>query len=91
MAHGLMDPFPEKWDGINAYRLYLGQIVAYIKVDRRPFEYPLRDLTLGRYDLLSIVQRDFATSKDFAVMVKTAQESHRRVEITRANRKPKKE
>lgn len=86
-AYGLMDPFPEKWDGVNAYRVYLGRVVAYIKVDRRPFSYPLRDLALGRYDVLSIVQRDFVASKDFSAMAKTAQQSHQRAEMTRANRK----
>lgn len=82
-AHGLMDPFQERWDGVNAYRLYLGRVVAYIKVDRRPFAYPLSDLAIGRRDMLSIVQRDFKTSKDFAVMAKTAQVSHKRAQRTR--------
>jgi hypothetical protein len=86
-AHGLMDPFQERWDGVNAYRLYLGRVVAYIKVDRRPFAYPLSDLTLGRHEVLSIVQRDFETSKDFAVMAKAARESHRRAQATRASRR----
>src|SRR5205085_5334408 len=30
-----MDPFGERWDGVNYYRFYLGRYLAYIKVDRR--------------------------------------------------------
>ena len=30
-------PFREKWNGVNAYRLYFPNITAYVKVDRRPF------------------------------------------------------
>jgi len=87
VVHGLMDPFAERWDGVNAYRLYLGRVVAYIKVDRRPFRSPLVDLTLRRHDLTFVIQREFAASKDFAAMVKTAKQSRKAAEIARARGK----
>lgn len=34
---GVFCPFVERWDGINAVRLYLPNLTAMIKVDRRPF------------------------------------------------------
>jgi hypothetical protein len=30
-------PFRERWNGVNAYRLYFPNITAYVKVDQRPF------------------------------------------------------
>ena len=80
-------PFAERWDGVNAYRLYLGRVVAYVKVDRRPFAAPLRDLTLGRHDLAFVIQREFAESKDFAAMAKTAKEARKGVEMAQARGK----
>lgn len=83
LTHGALDPFPERWSGINAYRVYFGQVVAYIKVDNRPFPSPLNELALCRQDGLSIVVRDFTESKDFAAMKKTAEQSRQRVQMAR--------
>jgi hypothetical protein len=87
LEYGLMDPFAEKWDGVNAYRVYLGRVVSYVKVDRRPLLSPLADLALGRQDSMFIVQRDFTTSKDLAAMARTAKESRKGVAMARARRK----
>ena len=87
ITYGLMDPFREKYDGVNTYRVYFGQVVAYIRVDKRQFEKPLRDLALCSQDKVSIVVRDFETSKDFSVMARVAKQSHRRVQNIRAQSK----
>ena len=87
LPHALMDPFREKWDGVNAYRFYFGQVVAYIKVDSRSFPRSLQDLALCRHNILSIVQRDFIGSKDFLAMAWTAKQSHQREQMARARRR----
>jgi len=33
----LSDPFRERWQGVNAYRLSFGTVTAYVKVDQSPF------------------------------------------------------
>lgn len=78
LAYPLLDPRREKWpDGVNAYRLYFGEIVAYIKVDSRPFQPPFSSMSLLRSPTLKVVSRNLATSKDFRAMVDTAAKSHR--------------
>lgn len=77
MANGLMDPFREKSMGVNSYRVYFGQIVAYIKVDRRPLPAPFDRVALLVQDQVTFVARDFVKSKDFAAMRQTAISSHK--------------
>jgi hypothetical protein len=74
-ASGLMNPFREKWDGVNAYRFYFGLTVGYIKVDPRPFPKPLSELALQAQPHVSVVTRSFSKSKDFAAMVHTVKHS----------------
>lgn len=76
-ADGLMDPFRERWDGVNAYRFYFGHVVAYIKADRQNFTDPLRSLALQTSPKVVMVARSFDTSSDFAAMVHTAKLSHK--------------
>lgn len=72
-AEGLMCPFQERWKGINAYRFYLSPIVAYIKVDKRPFPDELRALGLQVDDgITKIVARGFEHSKDRSAFVRVA-------------------
>lgn len=71
-VRGLMCPFLERWDGINAVRFYFGWTVAYIKVDKRPFAEPLRNLVLGRTKQTVQIAREFDSSKDFRVMLHVA-------------------
>lgn len=68
---GLMNPHREKWGGINAYRLYLGKIVAYIRVDQRPFSEPFAHLSLRAAGPCRIISRHLATSKYLQAMRKT--------------------
>jgi hypothetical protein len=71
-SHGVMDPFRERWGGLNAYRFYFGQTVAYIKVDKRPFARPFDELALCAGPILRVVTRDFLNSKDFHALKQTA-------------------
>jgi hypothetical protein len=63
----IMDPFAERWDGVRAYRFYLGRFVAHIKVDRRPFLGPFAKVALSPNGPLHLISRELAASKDFRV------------------------
>jgi hypothetical protein len=71
-SHPVLDPYRHKFDGVNAYRLYLGETVAEIKVDRRPFPPGLVELGLRAAPPVRAVVRSFTNSKDLAAMVRTA-------------------
>lgn len=73
---GFMDPFAERYDGVNVYRFYFGPYIAYIKADQRPFTEPLSQAALGAKPLLTIIRREHRGSKDFAAMVRTARAQH---------------
>ena len=76
LTKGLMDPFKEKWGETTAYRFYFGEVVAYIKADKRPFPRELKRYSLGADKSLTIIARDFAKSKDFRALRHTAFQSH---------------
>ena len=76
LTKGLMDPFKEKWGEATAYRFYFGEVIAYIKADKRPFPSMLRQHSLGAHQSLTMIARDFATSKDFGALRRTAIQSH---------------
>lgn len=84
----IMDPRPERWDGgVRGYRLYLGNVVAYVKVDSRPFmDQSFRDLGLAENPLVMIVARDQAESSDFKAMMRTVFKSHLHEEAFRRAR-----
>ena len=68
----LLNPHLERWDGVNAYRLYLGKVVAYVKVDQRPFGEPLASLSLQAPGPCRLITRELAGSNDIKAMRKTA-------------------
>jgi hypothetical protein len=81
----LLNPHAEQWNDIHAYRVYLGKIIAYIKVDKRPFTEPLSLLSLRSSAPCLIVNRTLSTSKDLAAMRKTvitAENNHNRFRLT---------
>lgn len=57
----VLNPQPEKWEGVNAYRFYFPHLTAMIKVDQRPFPSHFSEVQLGssttpyalRFDSLS--------------------------------------
>jgi len=72
----ILDPRREKWFGVNAYRLYLGETVAYVKVDARPFPERMKTVSLRSAPPVLVVARKMAESKDIRAMKSTVQRSH---------------
>ena len=64
--------------GVNAYRLYLGEIVAFIKVDQQPFPEPLRQYELLARQDLTIVARGLESSKDLQSMIHVLNQSDKK-------------
>lgn len=85
----ILDPRREKWSGVNAYRLYFGEIVAYIKVDSQPFPPGMSEISLRSAPPVRVVARDMSESKDLRAMKKTAQRSHENKTSFRNARSPR--
>lgn len=68
----LLNPHRERWDGVNAYRVYLGRVVAYIKVDKQPFTEPFASLGLRASGPCKLVTRELLRSNDLKAMRQTA-------------------
>jgi hypothetical protein len=68
---GLLNPHRERWDGVNAYRFYLGAVLAYVKVDRRPFIEPLASQSLQSPGPCRLILRELQGSNDIMAMRKT--------------------
>jgi len=64
LATAMLDPYLEKWEGVNAYRFYLARFCAYIKVDKRAFPIYLREVAMRKNRELQIVIRDLEISND---------------------------
>ena len=64
----MLDPHPDRYDGINYFRFYLAGFVAYIKVDRRPPQGPLADFTIRDDVPITVLLLSARDSKDGAVM-----------------------
>lgn len=75
LTTAMMNPFGERWRDIHAYRLYFGEHVAYIKVDKRPYTEPWKSLQLGSQRTLHVTARDFDASKELRVMKMVADAS----------------
>lgn len=79
---GIINPQRERWGDVNAYRLYLGKVVAYVKVDQRSFVEPFSSLSLHAGAPCRIISRQLSTSKDLRAMrrtVLTAEENRERL------------
>lgn len=70
-TNALMNPHRERWGEVNAYRLYLGKIVAYVRVDQRPFVEPFANFSLRTLGPCRVISRRLATSNDLKAMRKT--------------------
>ena len=85
----MLDPRPEKWFGVNAYRLYFGKTVAYVKVDSRPFHPRLQAISLRAAPPVLVVARAMSESKDYRALRSAAKLSSENVTRVRdARRKP---
>jgi hypothetical protein len=72
-----MDPFSEKYDGVNFYRVYCGRYVFSIKVDSRLTSGSMRDMQLTSGRSLTLIARHLRNSKEWPIMQKIARESAR--------------
>ena len=68
LGETILDPHPEKWEGVNYYRFYLGGYVAYIKADKRPAPHPLADFALSPAGPLRIIARHLERSKELPLI-----------------------
>ena len=69
----MLDPHPEKYDGISFCRFYLSGFVAYVKVDKRPTPSFLTDLHLQEDRPLIVLARSLQNSPDGRVMRELAE------------------
>jgi len=63
----IMDPFHERWNGVNAYRLSFGVFTAYIKVDSRSLPQQLERFILLPAQPLLVIARNYASSSEASV------------------------
>lgn len=85
---GMMNPHRERWGDVNAYRLYLGKVVAYVKVDKRAFMEPFAPLSLQAGPACRIVNRLISSSKDLKAMRRTVVTAERNRALFRRQRGP---
>lgn len=64
----ILDPHPEKREGVNYYRFYLGSYVAYIKVDKRRATGLHADFMMKRSEPLRIIGRNLERSKELPLI-----------------------
>jgi len=76
LARTMMDPYRERWEHVNAYRVYFAGIVAYIKVDKRQLPNSLSKLMLKDANPLHIVCRDLESSNDVNAMIAVVKGGH---------------
>lgn len=83
----MLDPRRERWFGINAYRVYFGETVAYVKVDSQPFPPDLKAISLRSAPSVLVVSRAMSESKDLRAIRHTAQLSHANKLSSRSERR----
>jgi hypothetical protein len=76
-ADAMLDPIRERLMNVNTYRVYLGRIMAWVRVSRLQFSTPMNRLELGSTPTVSVIARDFGRSKDLAAMVRVVTASDR--------------
>ncbi len=65
---GTLNPEKTKIEGINYYKLYLGDFLVWIKVDSKQQEEPLKSLSMGNNRPLYILKKNLHSSKEFPLM-----------------------
>lgn len=68
----VLDPHPEKYEGINFYRFYLPGYAVYFKVDSRPVPEMFRPLVLKPGTGFHVVTRDFEKGGEHRVLLSIA-------------------
>ena len=64
----ILDPHPEKHEGINYYRFYLGGYIAYIKADKRNASGLHRDFMMKQGEPLKILKRDMGAGGELSLI-----------------------
>lgn len=85
----VLDPRRERWFGVNAYRFYFGETVAYVKVDAQPFPPGLHTISLRSAPPILVVERAMSESRDLHAMKHTVQRSHENMLRFRNARRPR--
>ena len=57
LGHAFFDPHTERMNGINHVRFYLAGFIAYMKVDKRPYDAGLEHFLLADGEPLRIIKR----------------------------------
>lgn len=68
LTTAMLNPHAERWNGVNAYRIHLGDHTAYIKTDKRPYPENLRVMQIGSRQHLFVAARSLDNSKELRVM-----------------------
>lgn len=75
LATSLFDPARMELGGVNVVLLYLGNVLAYVKVDQIPFSGDFRELVLGMHDRTYMLARRFDSSREIEIMRMIARSS----------------
>jgi hypothetical protein len=67
-----MDPFREKYEGVNYYRIYCGRYVLYVKVDKLKSAPSFQEMQLAPGRPLCIIARTLRSSKEWPLMLRIA-------------------
>ena len=68
LADGFFHPFRERYDGVNVYRISFSQHAAYVKVSSQKTAETFRSIVLSPDQPLTIIARDFESSKELKAM-----------------------
>jgi len=74
----ILDPHPERFQGINYCRFYLSDYVVYIKIDMRPAPEPFYDCSFKNGEPLHIICRDLSKSKELPLIYRVARSANNR-------------
>lgn len=74
----ILDPHPERFQGINYCRFYLSDYVVYVKIDKRPAPVPFDFCSFKNSEPLHIICRDLSKSKELPLIHKIAQATNNR-------------
>lgn len=71
----MLDPHPERWYGINYYRIYMFGYTVHIKVDRRATPKMFKPFEQSGKGGLFVVARDLTDSRELNAMISVAGKS----------------
>ena len=72
----ILDPRREELLGVNTFRIYFGEVVAYVKVDSQSFNRKLQAISLRGNPKVLVVGRVMSKSNDYRALITTAKLSN---------------